>query len=118
MSGTTQRGGCHCGKIAYEFEGEIGDVLECNCSLCAKRGSLLHFIPAGDFRLNTPREALSTYHFNKGVIDHHYCSQCGVAPFSEAKNAKGAPMVAINVRCLDGVDPKNLKVNFFNGRDR
>ena len=118
MSGTAQKGGCHCGKIAFEFEGEIGEVLECNCSLCAKRGSLLHFISASEFKLNTPREALSTYHFNKGMIDHHFCSGCGIAPFGEAKDSKGTPMVAINVRCLDGIDPKSLKVKFFNGRDR
>ena len=24
----THKGGCHCGKIAYEFEGEIGAVFE------------------------------------------------------------------------------------------
>src|SRR5207302_135883 len=37
----THQGGCHCGKIAYEFEGEIGAVVDCNCSLCQKRGGLL-----------------------------------------------------------------------------
>ena len=111
------KGGCHCGKVAYEFEGEIGDVLDCNCSLCAKRGALLHFIPAAAFTLNTPRSALSTYHFNKNVIDHHFCSTCGVASFAEGISPKGDRMVAINARCVDGVDPKALKVNFFNGRD-
>jgi len=39
----SHKGGCHCGKIAYEFEGEIGTVLDCNCSLCQKRGGLLFF---------------------------------------------------------------------------
>ena len=51
-------GGCHCGKIAFEFDGEIGAVLDCNCSLCQKRGVLLHFIPASAFTLKTPRENL------------------------------------------------------------
>jgi hypothetical protein len=115
---TTYKGGCHCGRIAYEFEGEIGEVLECDCSLCAKRGSLLHFVPGAQFRLTTPREALSTYHFNKKVIDHHFCPHCGVSPFSEGKDAKGAKMAAVNMRCVEGVDPKSLKVRFFSGRDR
>jgi hypothetical protein len=115
---TTHKGGCHCGKIAYEFDGEIGEVLECNCSYCAKRGSLLHFIPATAFRLSTPREALVPYKFNKRAIDHHFCAVCGIAPFAEGTHPKGHKMVAINVRCVEEVDPRQLAVKFHNGRDQ
>ena len=114
---TTHKGGCHCGKIAYEFDGEIGEVLDCNCSLCGKRGGLLHFIPESQFRLATPRDALGSYKFHKHVIDHHYCLSCGVSPFSEGSDPKGNKMVAINARCVEGVDPRQLKVKFYNGRD-
>ena len=82
----THKGGCHCGGIAYEFEGEITEAMECNCSLCAKRGGLLHFIPATAFTLKSPRENVSTYIFNKHAIDHHFCANCGIAPFSEGAN--------------------------------
>jgi hypothetical protein len=111
-----QSGGCHCGKVAYEFEGEIGDVMECNCSICSKKGVLMHFIPAAAFDLKTPRSVLSTYRFNKHVIDHHFCGDCGIASFSEAADPQGNRMVAINVRCVDGVDPRALNVRFFDGR--
>jgi hypothetical protein len=115
---TTHKGSCHCGQIAYEFDGEIGEAMDCNCSFCAKRGALLHFIPASDFRLSTPREALATYKFNKHVIDHHFCKVCGIGPFAEGKGPGGQTMVAINARCVDGVDPRALKIKFHNGRDR
>jgi hypothetical protein len=111
------KGGCHCGTIAYEFEGEIGEALECNCSLCAKRGGLLHFIPAGAFNLTTPRETLGTYRFNKKAIDHHFCPNCGVSPFSEGES-RGNKMVAVNLRCVEGVDPRALTIRFHNGRDQ
>jgi hypothetical protein len=111
----TYKGGCHCGKIDFSVETEIAEAMECNCSICAKRGSLLHFVSAEVFTLNTPRENLGTYHFNRHIIDHHFCPACGVAPFAEGKNGD-APMVAINVRCLEGVDPKVLTVKFFDGR--
>lgn len=114
---TTHSGGCHCGKIAYSFEGEIGTVIDCNCSLCAKRGGLLHFIPESAFTLKTPRENLGSYKFNKHVIDHHFCPACGVAPFSEGADPKGNRMICINVRCVDGVDPKALDIRAHNGRD-
>jgi hypothetical protein len=114
----THTGGCHCGKIAYAFEGDIGTVLDCNCSLCEKRGGLLQFIPASAFTLKTPRENLGTYKFNKHVIDHHFCLTCGVSPFSEGKGPKGETMVAINARCVEGLDPRKLDVKFHNGRDQ
>ena len=112
----THTGGCHCGKIAYEFEGEIGDVLDCNCSLCAKRGGLLMFIPESAFTLKTPRENFATYQFHKHVISHHFCKSCGIAAFSEGSDPKGNRMVAINARCVDGVDPAKLSIKPFDGR--
>ena len=39
------RGSCHCGKIAFEVEGTLEQVMECNCSLCSRRGYLLWFVP-------------------------------------------------------------------------
>ena len=112
----THKGGCHCGRIAYSFEGEIGEVLECNCSLCAKRGGLLHFIPAAAFTLTTPREDLSTYRFHNKVLDHHFCAVCGISPFSEGSDRKGNKMVCINVRCVEGVDPHALTTKRYDGR--
>ena len=112
----THKGGCHCGKIAYAFEGEIGTVLDCNCSLCQKRGGLLHFISESAFTLNTPRENLGTYTFNKQVLSHHFCPSCGVSPFTEGTDPNGNKMVAINVRCVEDIDPRALDVKFFNGR--
>jgi hypothetical protein len=114
----THEGSCHCGKTAYAFEGDpITEALECNCSLCARKGMLMHFVPASLFTLKTPRENLTTYKFNKHVIDHHFCPACGIASFSEAVDPKGNKMVAINVRCVDGVDPQALAIKHFNGRD-
>jgi hypothetical protein len=110
------KGGCHCGAIAYEFEGDVGEAVECNCSLCAKRGGLLAFVPASAFTLLTPREALGTYHFNRNTIDHHFCPTCGVAPFSETEHPKGTKMVAINLRCVDDVDPAKLTIKHVDGR--
>ena len=114
---TTHTGGCHCGKIAYSFEGDIGTVLDCNCSLCEKRGGLLHFVPASAFTLKTPRENLGTYTFNKHVLQHHFCAACGMSPYSEGKDPGGNAVVAINVRCVDGLDPHKLDIKFYNGRD-
>jgi hypothetical protein len=109
-------GSCHCGGIAFEAEGEIKDVLACNCSICQRKGSLLWFVARDKFRLLTPGKDTSTYTFNKHFIQHHFCPRCGVHPFAEAADRQGNPMAAINVRCLEGVEPESFPVKRFNGR--
>ncbi|MDF3031871.1 MAG: glutathione-dependent formaldehyde-activating [Moraxellaceae bacterium] len=110
------RGSCHCGGITFEAEGEIGDVLSCNCSICQRKGSLLWFIPRAQLRLVTSPEAMRTYTFNKHAIQHHFCPTCGIHPFGEATGPDGKAVAAVNVRCLEGVEPESLRVQHFNGR--
>lgn len=113
----TYKGGCHCGEIAFEVDGEIDQVFDCNCSLCAKRGSLHWFVSRDALRLLTPEESLGTYTFGRGRIQHRFCPKCGVAPFGEGKDpSTGEAKAAVNARCLDDVDIAKLKVLPFDGR--
>ena len=111
------QGSCHCGGIAFEAEGDLQQVMACNCSICSRKGSLLWFIPRDKFRLLTPAEKLSTYTFNKHMIKHRFCPTCGIHPFAEAVDPKSSkPMAAINTRCLEGIDVVKLAVKHFDGR--
>ncbi|MDB5944814.1 MAG: glutathione-dependent formaldehyde-activating enzyme family protein, partial [Ramlibacter sp.] len=49
-------GSCHCGRIRYEVEGTVDAGLACNCSMCARKGSLLWFVPREQLRLLTPED--------------------------------------------------------------
>ncbi len=111
-------GSCHCGKVAFEVDGEIGTALACNCSICQRKGSLLWFVPRTSFRLTTPEDAASTYTFNKHLIKHRFCAHCGIHPYAEAIDPKGNPTAAINIRCIEGIDLDAVKVNHFDGRAR
>lgn len=109
------RGGCHCGVVAFTLEGDIEDVIDCNCSLCRRRGALLAAFPRSALELQTPESAMAAYRFNRHLIDHHFCKVCGVAPFSEGKGRNGSAMVMVNVRCLADVDLSALSVTAFDG---
>jgi hypothetical protein len=111
------QGSCHCGKVAYEVEGDIQGALACNCSMCQRKGSLLWFVPRTQFRLRTPEDAAATYTFNKHVIKHRFCPTCGIHPYAEGIDSKGNAMAAINLRCIDGLDLAAIPVREFNGRD-
>jgi hypothetical protein len=111
------KGSCHCGQIIFEVEGEVSQVIQCNCSMCRRKGTLMWFVPRQALNLQTSLERMSTYTFNKHVIKHYFCPNCGIHPFGEAITPTGQEMAAINVRCLEDVDLSSLKIQHFNGRD-
>jgi hypothetical protein len=109
------RGGCHCGRIAFEVTGALDSASQCNCSICTKKG-YLHWIVAREaFRLLTPPADLATYSFNTGVAKHHFCPRCGVASFYIPRS--DPDKVDVNVRCLEGVDPTSLRLEYFDGQN-
>jgi hypothetical protein len=113
----TYSGGCQCGKVRYEVGMDLGEVLACNCLRCQRLGSLLAFAPATQFKLLCGDADLTTFEFNKHLIQHQFCATCGIQSFAIGTHPKtGAKMAAVNVRCLDGVDVDALKVKKVDGR--
>jgi hypothetical protein len=110
------KGSCHCGKVAFEAEGEIKGVMACNCSICQRKGALMWFLPRDKLRLLTPENAMATYTFNKHAIKHRFCPSCGIHPYGEGTDPKGNAMAAINIRCLEGVDLQAIPVQHYDGR--
>ncbi|MEO7728200.1 MAG: GFA family protein [Burkholderiales bacterium] len=109
------KGSCHCGNIAFEAEGEIKSAMACNCSMCARKGSLLWFVPRDKVRLTSQKNE-GTYLFHKHVIEHHFCQTCGIQPYSEGMDPKGNAMAAITIRCLQDIDLDAVPVKHFDGR--
>lgn len=111
-----QQGSCHCGQITFEVEGEPSQVLECNCSHCSRKGYLLWFVPRDKLRVTSSTDSLSTYQFNKHVISHHFCANCGCAPFGFGASPTGEATAAVNVRCLVTTDLAGLTRIPYDGR--
>lgn len=113
------KGSCHCGDMRFEVAAEIaGPVIECNCSHCRRKGYLLWFVPRDALRHAIPEHHMATYTFNAHVIQHHFCLRCGCAPFAEGKDPEGNTTAAINVRCLEDVDPASLERMQVDGLSR
>lgn len=111
------KGSCHCGAVAFTAEGAPEEVMDCNCSICRRKGALMWFVPRDAFHLTSGEDALQTYTFNREAIGHRFCGRCGIHPFGEGTDPKsGQAMVAINARCLDGFDPSQLKIHEIDGK--
>ena len=110
------KGSCHCGRVAFEIEGELTGAVACNCSICSRKGALLWCVPRGALRLLNPEDGIGTYTFNNHIIEHRFCKTCGMHPYAEDVKSKNDRMAYINIRCLEGVDLAAVPVQDFDGR--
>ena len=110
------QGSCHCGAVRYEVNMALDEVIACNCSMCGRKGYYLSFVPATAFTLLSGADSLTDYQFNRKVIHHLFCKVCGVSSFARGVGPGGQETVAINARCLEGVDIFALKVKQVDGK--
>jgi hypothetical protein len=111
----TYDGGCHCGAVRFRVRVRTHEVLDCNCSICQKKGILHSIVPPEDFQLLQCSDALTTYTFNTGVAKHTFCRICGIHPFYRPRSHPHS--FDVNVRCLDGDAMTNFRIVPFDGKN-
>ena len=116
MAHQAYEGGCQCGAVRFAVEVDLDQTITCNCSRCQPLGMILAFAPESAFDLRQGEGALSEYRFNTRKIAHLFCKTCGVQSFGKGVGPDGAVVMAINARCLDGVDPAALSPKAVDGR--
>lgn len=105
----SHKGQCHCGRVKYTVslpEGLV-DVRRCNCSMCRRRGAVVASVGLEDIHFESGEDALSIYQFNTFTAKHYFCSSCGI--YTHHQRRSNPKLYAINIACLDGVDPTTLK---------
>ena len=108
-------GGCHCGRVRFRVRTDLSGVLDCNCSICTKKGFLHLIVAPEQFELLSGADALATYTFNTGIAKHTFCSACGIHAFYVPRSHPDK--IDVNVRCLEGVDLAAVKVTPYDGRN-
>lgn len=110
-------GSCHCGQVKFSINTIIDKVVDCNCSICTKKGILHHQISTDQFTLIEGEEALSLYQFDTKEAKHYYCKHCGIHPFNNPRSSPNS--VSVNIRCLDNFDltAESYKTIQFDGRN-
>ena len=110
------RGSCHCGAVAFDVQTEIESLIECNCSMCSRKGYLLFFAPRSSVQFSSSESKMSSYTFNKHIIKHNFCKTCGCAPINFGVDKEGNEVAAINARCIENLDLGQFAIHAFDGR--
>lgn len=110
------RGSCHCGAVRFEAEvPEAVEILDCNCSICAKTGFRHLIVPHGDFVLLAGEEALTSYRFGTGAANHLFCRICGVKSFYQPRSHLEA--WSVNLNAIEDISGLAVSVSTFDGRN-
>nr|WP_290223229.1 GFA family protein [Trichocoleus desertorum] len=112
---STYEGGCHCGAVRFQVRVARHEAVDCNCSICLKKGFLHLIVPPEDFTLLAGSEALATYTFNTGTAKHLFCRTCGIHAFYRPRSHPND--FDVNVRCLDGDVLTRFQITPFNGSE-
>jgi hypothetical protein len=105
---------CHCGNIRLEVTAELGEVTECNCSICVRSGFLHWYVAPQQVKLKTKSKGLSTYIWRSTSGGQHFCSTCGIPIFRTS--IEHPPPLSINARCIEGIEVGTLTIRQFDGR--
>jgi hypothetical protein len=112
---STMEGGCHCGRVRFRVTADLASVVDCNCSICRKKGILHLIVPPERFELISGKDDLTTYEFNTKTAKHTFCKHCGIHPFYVPRS--DPDKIDVNARCLDNVDPSELSAQPFDGKN-
>lgn len=97
-------GSCLCGRVTYEYRGELGPIVYCHCSRCRKaQGSAFGTnspIKAADFTLLSGQDVLREYESSAGKF-RVFCSHCGAPVYS--RNTAIPGVLRLRVGSLDTV---------------
>jgi hypothetical protein len=93
--------------------GEIKGAVECNCSICYRKGALWHAAREDQLQILSGESDLGLYQFNTMQAKHYFCTHCGISPLSRPRIDPS--LWVVNLRCVDGVDLAALPVQRFDG---
>lgn len=110
-------GSCHCGNVQFRFTvpDPRVELLDCNCSMCARTGYQHLIVPHSDFELLSGDDALVSYRFGTGAAEHLFCGMCGIKSFYQPRSHPEA--WSVNFRCLDQDHGLVPTIKAFDGRN-
>ena len=108
----TNTGGCFCGKIKYEFEGDDMPVANCHCTMCRRTSGAPYVtwlvVPVDQFQYTAgaPKELNSSKDGSR-----YFCDSCGT-PVT-CINASHPEIVDVTLGSLDEPDRFPPTLEFY-----
>lgn len=105
------QGSCHCGKIGLVLRDTVGEVSECNCSICRRTAGLWHYCRPD--QLTVTGEAVA-YRQGDCALDTWHCGTCGCTTHWTAVDPE-YERVGVNMRMFEPAVWKDLPRKLVDG---
>jgi len=113
----TYYGNCHCGAFKFNIKlPELKSVLECNCSICLRKGYQWVFPSAGSFTVEKGEGTLKDYEFGPCSMAHKFCPTCGTGIYGKRHGQPAGMDIGVNAKTLRDIDQWSLEVNKYDGK--
>ena len=103
------QGSCHCGAVSYAVEKAPEWVLDCNCSICRRYGSLCAYYAQREITFAAPPDTL-TYVWGDRAFAFHHCRTCLCFTHATELGTDDAERIMVNARLMRGLDPEDVRV--------
>ena len=113
----TINGGCHCGRVQWQFTALLESATACNCTVCRRYGVLWAYDFEGE---GVSVSGPTTAYVRGRAIEFHFCPSCGCVSHWRAQTADagGRRRLAVNLRLTEPGPIAHLPIDHFDGLDR
>jgi hypothetical protein len=116
MSATTIEASCHCGAVKFAIAAELGELTDCNCSICRRYGALWAYFSPKVVRITPADGAADVYMWGERMLEFHRCKKCGCVTHWLATKP-GHDRMGVNARLLPPDILAKARVRRFDGAD-
>jgi|TARA_B100000959_G_scaffold218959_1_gene231183 hypothetical protein len=107
---------CHCRAVELEVETDLQTIKQCNCSICIRKNAKMCMVSKDSVKIIKGKENLSSYKFNTMIAEHFFCKTCGIyTHHNRRSDPNGA---AINIGCIDEINPFDFKADFVDMKNK
>jgi hypothetical protein len=93
----TRRGGCHCGAVRYEVEGELGPLVNCHCQFCrhyhGAAFATVALVMSDALRVSSGEDRIRELANAEG--SRHFCGECGGRLYNRPESTDAFLMLVV-----------------------
>ena len=107
---------CHCGSVELEVKTDFQTIKQCNCSICIRKNAKMCMVSKDAIQIIKGEENLTSYKFNTMIAEHFFCKTCGIYTHHNRRSDPNG--VAINIGCIDAINPFNYEAEFIDMKSK
>ena len=108
------KGSCHCGAVHFTVNSDPQFLVECNCSVCRRYGTLwAHSRRSPNIEIHHNNQT-SQYIWGDKEIAFHFCKACGCLTHWQSLTDSEC---AVNMRMCEPAERAQFPIRKFDGAD-